>query len=127
MQRSRVLLIGVLAIGVVAGCVATYALISVYANSSFKAQINSVADALFIEQTEALRAIKGASIDKYQERLELTLRDQLTRLREVQKSGDVLSSQVQRELQFICQQVPEVVASARAVPHEGSGEICTSK
>ena len=106
--------------------VAAYGLWFLHEGHSFKIQANETGNALFIEQVEALRAIKGASIDKYQERLALTLRDQLTRIREVRRSGDVLSPQVQRQLQFICHQAPEVVALAQAVPHEGSGDLCSS-
>jgi hypothetical protein len=105
--------------------VAAYLLWFLHESRSFRLRTNEVGNALFIEQVEALRVIKGASIDKYRERLVLTLRDQLTRLREAHRSGDALSPQVQRELQYICQRVPEIVTLARAVPHEGPDELCS--
>jgi hypothetical protein len=55
MQRSRAVSnLGVLAIGLIAGCVGTYVFFYVHVNNSYMVQFNSAADAVFVEQTTAM-------------------------------------------------------------------------
>jgi plasmid stabilization system protein ParE len=121
LQGVKIKLVGLVAGGALAVVAAIYGLWFLHESYSFKSRTNEVGDALFIEQAEALRAIRGASTDRYQERLVLTLRDQLARLGEMRKAGGTLPPQVRSELRFICQQAPDVVALAR----EGSGGVCS--
>ena len=121
LQGVRIRLVGLVAGSALAAVAAIYGLWFLHESYSFKLRTNEVADAFFIEQAEALRAIRSASTDRYQERLVLTLRGQLARLGEIRKAGGALSPQVRSELRFICRQAPDVAALAR----EGPVGVCS--
>lgn len=108
------LALSLIAIGV------AYGLWFAHETYSFNQRTAEVANALFIEQTEALRAIKTSRTDKYQERLVLTLRYQVLRLNQMRQTGKALSEPVLKELRYICQQAPEI-----SVPMPGSSaNVC---
>lgn len=113
MQQSRaVTFLGVLTVGLIAGCLTTYGLVYWHANSSFNAQFNSAADALFVEQSSALKALRDGTTRKYQDRLEGVIWQQMSRLSSAKVSGHPLSLSLQSAVDYHCGQLEHGASGA---------------
>jgi len=125
MQRSRAIsIVGVLVIGLIAGCVGTYVFIYVHVNSSYNAQFNSAADALFVEQTSALKALRAGTSKRYQERLEGVIWQQMSRLYAAKDPGRPLSASLRSAIEYHCGQLKSDASGATTTGATARANLC---
>jgi hypothetical protein len=125
MQRSRAVSnLGVLAIGLIAGCVGTYVFFYVHVNNSYMVQFNSAADAVFVEQTSALKALRDGTSKRYQERLESVIWQQMSRLYATKEPGRPLSASVESAIEYHCGQLESDASGAIALAATARAYLC---